>query len=289
MSKRNYLNVGCGNKFHEDWVNVDMVSNSPYVIATNLLSGIPFEDNQFDVVYHSQVLEHIPKQEAASFIKECFRVLKPRGIIRVVVPDLENITREYLRLLNANWKEYDELNDANYEWILLELYDQTIRNKKGGMMGEYLQQQNVINEEYVVERIGHIGSAIRNAVKMSGTKKLRLISSKIASKVRSASFLSEIIRGIKLRAKKVFLTEDEKKFIEVGKFKLGGEIHYWMYDKYSLKKLLSACGFEEIEVMDPTKSKIKDWNQYELDMKNGVLYDPVSLFLEARKSEKPDL
>lgn len=95
MEKLNYLNVGCGGKFHKDWVNVDMTSNSKDVIVANLLKGIPFPDNSFDVVYHSQVLEHFPKEKARDFIKECFRVLKPDGIIRVVVPDLENIVNEY--------------------------------------------------------------------------------------------------------------------------------------------------------------------------------------------------
>lgn len=283
MSKINYLNIGCGNKFHEEWVNVDMASNSPHVIAANLLNGIPFADNQFDVVYHSQVLEHIPKKEAASFINECLRVLKPGGIIRVVVPDLENIIREYLGLLEANWKEANELNDANYEWIGLELYDQTVRNQKGGMMVEYLQQKKIINEAYILQRIGHIGSSIRNKAKMNIGKKIQLIFVKAASRVRSTSFLSDLTGSIKLKAKQMFLTDEEKKYIEIGKFRLGGEIHYWMYDKYSLKKLLIKCGFEQAELMNPTESKIEDWNKYELDLKQGIPYDPMSLFMEARK------
>ncbi len=41
MSKLNYLNVGCGNKFHKEWINVDMVSNSPHVKAYNLLGSSP--------------------------------------------------------------------------------------------------------------------------------------------------------------------------------------------------------------------------------------------------------
>ena len=39
MGKLNYLNLWCGSKFHEDWCNVDMVSNSLEVIAANLLKG----------------------------------------------------------------------------------------------------------------------------------------------------------------------------------------------------------------------------------------------------------
>ena len=43
----NYLNVGCGNKYHKDWVNIDMVSYSPYVKKVNLIKGIPFPENSF--------------------------------------------------------------------------------------------------------------------------------------------------------------------------------------------------------------------------------------------------
>ncbi len=53
--------------------------------------GIPFPDRSFDVVYHSHVLEHLSKSEASKFLKECSRVLRPQGVLRVVVPDLEEI------------------------------------------------------------------------------------------------------------------------------------------------------------------------------------------------------
>lgn len=42
MKKVNYLNVGCGDKFHTAWTNIDMYSNSPHIKACNLLNGIPF-------------------------------------------------------------------------------------------------------------------------------------------------------------------------------------------------------------------------------------------------------
>ena len=89
MQKINYLNVGCGKKFHPAWTNVDMASSSPHVEVHNLLHGFPYPDNQFDIVYHSQVLEHVPKDKAPAFVRECLRVLKPGGVLRVVVPDLE--------------------------------------------------------------------------------------------------------------------------------------------------------------------------------------------------------
>src|SRR4030095_8913465 len=96
MEKLNYLNLACGTKYHEAWINMDMVSSGPSVIQCDLLKGISFPDNTFNVVYHSQFIEHVTRDKANFITKECYRVLKPGGIIRVVTPDLENIVRNYL-------------------------------------------------------------------------------------------------------------------------------------------------------------------------------------------------
>jgi len=98
------LNVGCGSKIAKNgnWTNIDMGTQSTEdVIKCDLLIGFPFGNGEFDVVYHSQVLEHFPKDKSAYFILECYRVLKPGGILRVVVPDLEDIARTYLEQLQA--------------------------------------------------------------------------------------------------------------------------------------------------------------------------------------------
>lgn len=50
------LNLGCGQKYLRDWVNIDSVSNSEHIQAYKLLNGIPMNDNCVDVNYHSHVL-----------------------------------------------------------------------------------------------------------------------------------------------------------------------------------------------------------------------------------------
>src|SRR4030042_5055094 len=92
-----YINLGGGNKYHNEWVNVDLFSSSPFVRSWDLKKGIPYDDNTFEVVYHSQVIEHYEREDARRFIGECYRVLQPNGIIRIVTPDLEDIASTYLR------------------------------------------------------------------------------------------------------------------------------------------------------------------------------------------------
>src|SRR5450631_4519732 len=49
----------------------------PDVVCWNLKRGIPFPDGTFDVVYHSHVLEHLEREDAPDFLRECRRVLRP--------------------------------------------------------------------------------------------------------------------------------------------------------------------------------------------------------------------
>ena len=163
MNKLPYLNIGCGNHFDTSWTNIDFKKTGDGVIAYNLLKGIPFPDNSFELVYHSHVLEHFSKKDGINLMKECYRVLKPNGIIRVAIPDLEQITCNYLRLLEAGMASPNNAEiEADYNWILIEMYDQTIRNKSGGMMAEYLFQPTLTNEDFVFKRIGEEGRNLRN-------------------------------------------------------------------------------------------------------------------------------
>lgn len=159
-----YINLGCGIYYstQEEWTNLDFVSSGNKVLGHNLLNGIPFEDNSFDAVYHSHVLEHFTKEDGEAFTAECFRVLKPGGVLRIALPDLEGIMRNYIQSLDKLAIDpNDEIYKANYEWMLLEMYDQTVRNYGGGNMGKYLFQKHIKNEDFIFARIGEEGRQIR--------------------------------------------------------------------------------------------------------------------------------
>jgi predicted SAM-dependent methyltransferase len=282
------LNLGCGNSFHKDWINFDFVSNSEFVLEHNLLKGIPVNDNEVNVVYHSHVLEHFSKEDGFSFIKECYRVLQTDGYIRVAVPDLEIIAKEYLKNLQL---AIDGNNEAkyNYDWIKLELLDQMIRNESGGGMKDYLYQSIIPNESYVYERIGYEGKVIREAfLKNRNLTKSKLEEQQLEVKEATLKlFFKKLIR--RLIKPKQNLSKDTNRELyksnefKIGKFRTSGEIHQWMYDRYSLAEILSSVGFAEIKVCNAFESKIPDWDTYHLDVINGVVRKPDSLFIEAKK------
>ncbi len=137
------------------------------MVRCDLLRGLPFADETFDVVYHSHVLEHLEPGRAAGFLRECWRVLETDGILRVVVPDLENIARIYLERLERVLAG-DAGAEDDYDWVVLELLDQMTRTRSGGRMAEYLARPHLQNPEFVLGRMGRCGVEMRRRLASRG-------------------------------------------------------------------------------------------------------------------------
>ncbi|MEO5911176.1 MAG: methyltransferase domain-containing protein [Pelobium sp.] len=275
-----YLNIGCGNFYSKKdiWTNLDFASNDKYVIEHNLLQGVPFDDRSFDFVYHSHVLEHFSKNDGLKLLQECFRVLNSGGILRIAIPDLERIARNYILWLDKGIQNPDDdVVRANYNWMLLEMYDQTVRNTPGGQMAQYLFQDKIINEDFVYERIGYEGKSIRENYLKNLQNKDKL-TPQIKKSIRTT--IRTIRTIISLRW---LISKSESDYNTIGRFRLGGEIHQWMYDRYSLSHLLTKIGFTDIKITDACNSYLADWNDYQLDATQGVTRKPDSLFIEVKK------
>lgn len=280
MPKLRYLNLGCGHQFHPDWFNVDITSNSEHVQAYDLREGVPFADNSFDVVYHSNILEHFQKDAAKRFVQECIRVLKKGGILRIATPDLRRIAQEYLRWVAAGLEEQNDARvAANYEWIMLEMYDQVIRTTSGGKMMEYLQQ-TLINEEYLIERCG---KEVENLLPHNKKEERQQVPVKSRSRLRKLVAFAKKPSQAKESIVKRLLGE-EYELLQQARFRNRGEIHQWMYDHYSLTRLLNDCGITNVTFQSPHTSQIPDWSAYHLDVSpEGDVYKPDSMFIEGRK------
>jgi len=270
-----YINLGCGNRFLNDWTNVDFISSNAYVLSHNLLKPIPFEENSFDVVYHSHVLEHFTKSDAERFINECYRILKPGGVMRIAVPDLEPIAKNYVNALDKVSKHPEPFNVADYEWSMLELYDQVVRTRSGGEMGKFWTQDSIINQKTLTNRVGDEFVQFRNAFELNQS----------AIDFDGTEFKKTFIDRIKHRLLVWLLRDSEyEEHLKLANFRLGGEIHQWMYDSFSLGQLLMKCGFYNIVKRDAFTSSIADWEkQCWLDVEDGKVRKPDSLFMEAIK------
>jgi predicted SAM-dependent methyltransferase len=78
------LNVGCGFDLKEGYINLDVVDYGGNMIHDLNSVPYPFEDNTFDEIFCSHILEHV--NNFHSTISEIYRILKPGGILVVYAP-----------------------------------------------------------------------------------------------------------------------------------------------------------------------------------------------------------
>lgn len=266
------LNLGCGSNYHRDWVNLDLAPVSSEVTQCNITQGIPFQAGSFDAVYHSHVLEHLSQEQGIHLLKECLRILKPGGILRIVVPDLEQIAELYLQSHQQAWK--DENLDANYQWMKLELLDQLVRNQSGGQMGRYIATGRISNEEFVRSRLGE---EFQNCIEQENFQPTVTIAGRISASV--SRFKHKMAR----RVVRWLLGWEAQQAFDEGMFRSQGEVHRWMYDRYSLRQLCSDCGFQDFRVCDAFSSGIAQFSDYQLDCVGDRTRKPDSLFIECKR------
>jgi SAM-dependent methyltransferase len=280
-----YLNLGCGTRYHRTWVNIDIAPIGEGVIAHDLSLGIPLSDGSCDAVYHSHLLEHLRGPDALIFMRECYRVMKPGATLRVVVPDLEQICRVYLDKIEAALK--GERNGADdYDWMVLELLDQTVREQSGGRMLGYLSRPSLPNEDFIFERIGEEG---RNIVRVLREQSPNNSDSSAggtenAGRRKSSSTLQTLRSKIRRNLLARWLGSEWRRPLEIGRFRLAGEVHQWMYDRYSLARLMLTAGFEAPIQQSATRSQIPNWSDFNLDtLADGTVVKPDSLFMEGTR------
>ena len=119
--KQIYVQYGCGLSAPEQWINFDssptlqiqklgfigsllkkrlntvFPSNVKY---GNIISGLPVEAGSCDGIYCSHVLEHLSLADFRKALTNTYKILKPGGIFRCVVPDLEYAARTYIDSLD---------------------------------------------------------------------------------------------------------------------------------------------------------------------------------------------
>lgn len=91
------VEIGHGNtRIGPDWVNVSAKRLSNTDVVCSWGEGrLPFSDEEFDIVYASHCLEHIPWYKTIDALKEARRVAKNGGVLEVWVPDFQYIVNCY--------------------------------------------------------------------------------------------------------------------------------------------------------------------------------------------------
>lgn len=89
------LNLGSGAYPLDGWTNYDLISH-PGVTQHDLTKGIPLPDNSVEFIFSEHMIEHIERLQADALLRECKRVLKPQGVMRICMPDLRKIAQIYI-------------------------------------------------------------------------------------------------------------------------------------------------------------------------------------------------
>ena len=264
------LNLGCGQRFHPAWINLDLTPMDTSIRGHDVIQPLPFDDAMFDALYHSHLLEHLPRDRALPFLCECRRVLRPGGILRVAIPNLEAIARLYLYALEDAWRG-DEEAIAQHRWLVMEMYDQATREAPGGAMLEHMQTETCALAWY---RLGADGEIIRQ----------QSPSLTLPARPTWRDHLRGWLFGPWRERLVRWLLGKEYAPLQLGRFRRGGEVHHWMYDRMSLRELLTAAGFVNFRCVGPAESAIPNLTDYHLDVTpDGAVRKPDSLFVEASK------
>ncbi len=152
MSNIKKVNLGCGRNVIEEWINIDkswnialskhhflkllfyklrIISRVAYeanwsgknILRHDIRKKLPFKDKSVNYVYCSHVLEHLTREDAQKVCQDVYKILKPGGVFRVVVPDLKLLTSKYIngdKSFFGDSKEPIADNFINYVWRIKE-------------------------------------------------------------------------------------------------------------------------------------------------------------------------
>lgn len=278
MSTPVQLHLGCGKRFHPDWDNLDFTPLIEGVIVHNLTKPLPYSTDSVDCCHTAHVLGHFPKEQARDFLNEQLRVLKPGGIARFAVPDLQQVIHEYRELIGPLC-EGDYRRAADYEWNQIELYDQVARSSYGGKMAKFLAQDPVPNRDYIIARIGEEGRALMDDPPDGKIVQTKFDLSHLGYYLKKARL--KVTRGVV----RVLAGKEAAQAFREGCFRrFSGEVQWRVYDQYSLTRDLTAIGFADIRKCHHDESRIPDFKSYAFDSdEQGIERKPESLYLEATK------
>jgi SAM-dependent methyltransferase len=85
------LQIGAGPNELAGWLNADFSPRRPSTIFMDATQPFPLPAASFDVIFSEHMIEHVPFDQGQKMLRECYRVLKPGGKIRIATPNLRNI------------------------------------------------------------------------------------------------------------------------------------------------------------------------------------------------------
>lgn len=155
------LNLGAGKNPLEGWINADFIPENKNILFIDVRKKIPFKDNTFDYIIQEHLIEHLSRRDGENMLKECFRILKSGGKLRIATPDLifisslynknrdnnyyiKKITQRFLKDLGKDYRPAFVINNAFYNWGHKFLYDEKLLTE----LLEKVGFKEIVRKEY---------------------------------------------------------------------------------------------------------------------------------------------
>jgi len=89
------LHFGCGQNILSGWDNLDLP-------GCDTRKPLTYSNNSIDFIFTEHMIEHLDEIDGFNFMSECFRILKPGGVLRISCPSIDGVIDVY-----QNWKNID--------------------------------------------------------------------------------------------------------------------------------------------------------------------------------------
>lgn len=91
------LHLGAGRKIIDGFINIDSNVFRANTMWYDMTLPLPFDGDGVEVIYCSNTMEHLYIDDVLSVMRECYRVLAAGGVFRIVVPDMEQAAKAYVK------------------------------------------------------------------------------------------------------------------------------------------------------------------------------------------------
>lgn len=105
------LQIGAQCNVLKGWLNTDLNPKLNEVVFLDATKTFPFESATFDYIFCEHLIEHLTYHEGLFMLRECHRVLKPGGKIRIATPNLEILIGLYR-------SEKSDIQQQYIHWIM---------------------------------------------------------------------------------------------------------------------------------------------------------------------------
>lgn len=109
-------NLGSFTNMHHGWVNVDVHDLEGFAkqqgfeyLRHDVRNGLPWKTGEVDLIFASHMIEHLDYRDGLNLLRECRRVLRPEGAIRIIVPDARLLVGKYVAAVNQNNPDFNDL------------------------------------------------------------------------------------------------------------------------------------------------------------------------------------